>query len=213
MKKIVLVCVLSVTIQLSLHAWPNNLLFTLKPNNVELLDKVKTDLPMFKEKDGQTYIGKFIHPDIAKRAQIDLQKRGFETEVLAFFRAKPLPMEDAIVLVENLNGVEENTMLNGTKGSSSGSITIQKTKDVNSAYFTIQVGVFSRSVINDYGSDVREVQVNDQYYYFYGKFETIQEGNTKLAELRNRGYNDAFVTGFSLGQKVSAELLEKMLKT
>lgn len=213
MKKIVLVCVMIVAIQLSLHAWPNNLLFTLKPNNVELLDKVETDLPMFKEKDGQTYIGKFIHPDIAKRAQIDLQKRGFETEVLAFFRAKPLPMEDAIVLVENLNGVEENTMLNGTKGSSSGSITIQKAKDVNSAYFTIQLGVFSRSVINDYGNDVREVQVHDQYYYFYGKFETIEEGNSKLAELRNRGFDDAFVTGFSLGQKVSAELLEKMLKT
>ena len=202
-----------VATQLSLHAWPNNLVFTLKPQNLALLDKVETDLPMFKEKDGQTYIGKFIHPDIAKRAQMDLQKKGFETEVLAFFRAKPLPMEDAIVLVENLNSVEENTILTGTSGSSSGSITIQKTKDVNSAYFTIQVGVFSQSVINKFDADVREVQVNDQYYYFYGKFESIEEGNSKLAELKGSGYNDAFVTGFSLGQKVSAELLEKMMKS
>jgi hypothetical protein len=140
MKKIVIVCVL-LTIQLSLHAWPNNLIFTLKPNNVALLDKVKTDLPVFKEKDGETYLGKFIHPDIAKMAQVDLQKKGFETEILAFFRARPLPMEDALTLVENLNGVEENTMLTGTTGSSSGSVMIKQVKDVNEAYYTIQVGV------------------------------------------------------------------------
>ena len=211
MKKIVIVSVL-LTIQLSLHAWPNNLVFTLKPNNEELLDKVKTELPLFKEKDGVTYIGKFIHPDIAKRAQVTLKNKGFDTELKAFFRAKPLPMEDALTLVENLNSVEENTMLTGTKGSSSGTITIQKVNDANSAYFTIQVGVFSRSVIDKYGDDIREVQVNNKYYYFYGNND-MEMGNMKLEELQNQGYTDAFVTGFSLGQKVSAELLEKMLKT
>lgn len=212
MKKIVLVCVL-LTIQLSLHAWPNNLIFTLKPNNVALLDKVKTDLPVFKEKDGGTYLGKFVHPDIAKMAQSDLQKKGFDTEILAFFRAKPLPMEDALTLVENLNSVEENTMLTGTKGASSGSVMIKQVKDVNEAYFTIQVGVFSRSVLSDYGSDVREVKENDKYYYFYGKFEDIEECNKILAELKQKGHNDAFVTGFSLGQKVNPEILQRLLKT
>jgi hypothetical protein len=201
-----------VTTQLSLHAWPNNLVFTLKPNNVALLDKVETDLPLFKEKDGQTYIGKFIHPDIAKRAQLDLQKKGFETEVLAFFRAKPLPMEDALTLVENFNSVEENTMLTGTSGIGGGSVTIQKVKDVNSAYFTIQVGVFSKSVINDYGPDVREVQVDNKYYYYYGKFNTIEESNTALEQLKAKGFGDAFVAAFSMGQKVNPELLQKMMK-
>lgn len=212
MKKIVIISVL-LTIQLSLHAWPNNLIFTLKPNNAELLDKVETDLPHFKEKDGVTYIGKFIHPDIAKRAQTTLKNKGFDTEVKAFFRARPLPMEDALTLVENLNSVEENTMLTGTKGASSGTITIQKVNDANSAYFTIQVGVFSQSVIDQYGEDIREVQVNGKFYYFYGKYDDMDKGNMKLEELQSQGYTDAFVTGFSLGQKVSAELLEKMLKT
>lgn len=213
MKKIVIISLLLITFQLSLHAWPNNLIFTLKPNNIELLDKVETDLPMFREKDGHTYIGKFVHPDIAKRAQLDLKSKGFETEILAFFRARQLPMVDALTLVENLNSVEENTMLTGTKGSSSGTITIQKMKDVNSAYFTIQLGVYSRSVLDDFNSDVREVQVNDKFYYFYGKFNSLEKGNSELTELKNKGHVDAFVTGFSLGQKVSAELLEKMLKT
>ena len=212
MKKIVIISVL-LTIQLSLHAWPNNLIFTLKPNNAELLDKVETDLPHFKEKDGVTYIGKFIHPDIAKRAQTTLKNKGFDTEVKAFFRARPLPMEDALTLVENLNSVEENTMLTGTKGASSGTITIQKVNDANSAYFTIQVGVFSQSVIDQYGEDIREVQVNGKFYYFYGKYDDMDKGKMKLEELQGQGYTDAFVTGFSLGQKVSAELLEKMLKT
>lgn len=213
MKKIVIVSVLLSTIQLSLHAWPNNLVFTLKPNNAELVDKVETNLPHFIEKDGVTYIGKFIHPDIAKRAQTTLKSKGLDTELRAFFRTRPLPMEDALTLVENLNSVEENTMLNGTKGSSGGMITIQKSQDVNSAYYTIQVGVYSKSVINQYGKDIREVQVNDKYYYFYGKYDDINSGNMKLEELQGLGYTDAFVTGFSLGQKVSAELLEKMLKT
>jgi hypothetical protein len=213
MKRIVIISILLITFQLSLHAWPNNLIFTLKPNNIELLDKVETDLPTFKEKDGQIYIGKFVHPDIAKRAQRELLDKGFETEILAFFRTRELPMADALTLVENLNSVEENTMLSGTKGSNSGTITIQKMKDVNSAYFTIQIGVYTRSVAENFNEEIREIQVNGKFYYFYGKFDTMDESNMELSNLKGKGYNDAFVTGFSLGQKVSAELLQKMLKT
>lgn len=214
MKRIVILSVLLITIQFSLHAWPNNLIFTLKPNNAELLDKAETGYPLFKEKDGITYIGKFIHPDIAKMAQIDLLKKGFETEVLAFFRARPLPMKDALTLVENLNSLEENTMLAGTKVSSSkGSIIVHSNSDVNSAFFTIQLGVFTNSVKEDFKVDVREVEVNGKFYYYYGKYDTLDKGNVNLSELKGKGFEDAFITGFSLGQKVSAELLERMLKS
>jgi esterase/lipase len=60
---------------------------------------------------------------------------------------------------------------------------------------------------------VRELQVNDKFYYFYGKFESIEKGNEVLSELKEKGYDDAFITGFSLGQKMNAELLEKLLKS
>ena len=213
MKRIVLVSVLITAFQLCVHAWPNNLIFTLKPNNIELLDKIKTDLPKFTEKDGQTYLGKFIHPDIAKMAQRELENRGFQTEVLAFFRARPIPMEDALVLVENLNSQEESTMLSGTKGSSQGGFKVSSAKDVNSAYFTIQVGMYSKSRRDNFDLNVRELQVNDKFYYFYGKFESIEKGNEVLSELKEKGYDDAFITGFSLGQKMNAELLEKLLKS
>jgi len=213
MKRIVLVSVLITAFQLCAYAWPNNLIFTLKPNNIELLDKIKTDLPKFTEKDGQTYLGKFIHPDIAKMAQRELENRGFQTEVLAFFRARPIPMEDALVLVENLNSQEESTMLSGTKGSSQGGFKVSSAKDVNSAYFTIQVGMYSKSRRDNFDLNVRELQVNDKFYYFYGKFESIEKGNEVLSELKEKGYDDAFITGFSLGQKMNAELLEKLLKS
>lgn len=213
MKRIVLVSVLLTAFQLCLQAWPNNLIFTLKPSNIELLDKIKTDLPKFTEKDGQTYIGKFIHPDIAKMAQADLMNKGFDTEILAFFRARPLAMEDALALVENLNSQEESTMLLGTKGSSIGGIKVSNVSDINTAYFTVQIGVYSHPIENKFGVDVRELQVNDKYYYFYGKFDTIEKGNAVLSELKEEGFDDAFLTGFSLGQKMSAELLEKLLKS
>jgi hypothetical protein len=212
MKRVVLVIVLLLTIQLNSYAWPNNLIFTLKPTNVELLENVKTNYPLIKEKDGHTYIGKFIHPDIAKMAQIELEKLGINTEVLAFFRARPLPMEDALTLTENFNNVEENTMLSGTKVSKYGGVTVSKAKDVNEAYFTIQLGVFSKSVKDKFQSEVSEVFLNGKYYYFYGKYGSSDKGNKQLTEMVNNGHKDAFLTGFSLGQKVSADLLEKMLK-
>lgn len=211
MKKLVLVIILLQTIQLNSFAWPNNLIFTLKPNNVELLDKVKTDYPVIIAKDGQIYIGKFIHPDIAKMAQSELGKMGVITEVLAFFRARPLPMADALILTENLNSVEESTMLSGTKASNYGGVTVTKVRDVNSAYFTVQLGVFSKSIKSEFSVDVEEVFINGQYYYFYGKYDTLDNGNSQIAQLKSEGFNDAFLTGFSLGQKVSAEMLEKML--
>ncbi len=212
MKKVVLVIILLLTIQLNSYAWPNNLIFTLKPDNVELLEKINTGYPVIIEKDGQTYIGKFIHPDIAKMAQVELGKLGVTTEVLAFFRARPLPMEDALILTDNHNSVEENTMLTGTKASIFGGVTVSKVKEINAAYFTIQLGVFTKSIKNDFTVDVEEVFLNGKYYYFYGKYDTSKTGNTQLADLKNKGFDDAFLTGFSLGQKVSAELLDKMLK-
>lgn len=212
MKKVVLVIILLLTIQLNSYAWPNNLIFTLKPDNVELLEKIKTGYPVIIEKDGQTYIGKFIHPDIAKMAQDELGKLGVTTEVLAFFRARPLPMEDALILTDNHNSVEENTMLTGTKASIFGGVTVSKVNEINAAYFTIQLGIFSKSIKNEFTVDVEEVFLNGKYYYFYGKYDTSKKGNTQLEDLQNKGFDDAFLTGFSLGQKVSAELLDKMLK-
>lgn len=213
MNKVILVSIILITIQLKAFAWPNNLVFTLKPNNVELLDKVETKLPVFTEKDGITYIGRFIHPDIAKIAQVELQGKGMITEVLAFFRTKPLPMEDALILIENMNSQEEYTMLSGTKSSGGGGITFAKVKDVNAAYYTLQVGVYTHSVKDNFSIDVREVQINGEYYYFYGKYDNLEKSKEDLEKLQSDGFNDAFITGFSLGQKVSAELLEKMLKT
>jgi len=211
MKKVVLVIILLLTIQLNSYAWPNNLIFTLKPDNVELLEKLNTEYPVIKAKDGHTYIGKFIHPDIAKMAQVELGKLGVSTEVLAFFRARPLPMEDALILTENLNNVEENTMLSGTKASKFSGVTVTKVSEVNAAYFTIQLGVYSKSIKDEFTVDVEEVFLNGKYYYFYGKYETSDKGNLQIASLINDGFEDAFLTGFSLGQKVSAELLDKML--
>ena len=212
MKKVVLVIILLLTIQLNSFAWPNNLIFTLKPHNVELLEEIKTGYPVIIEKDGQTYIGKFIHPDIAKMAQVELGKLGVSTNLLAFFRTRPLPMEDALILIENHNSTEENTMLSGTKASIFGGVTVSKVNEVNLAYFTIQLGVFTKSVKNNFSIDVEEVFLKGKYYYFYGKYDTSIKGNSQLKELINKGHKDAFLTGFSLGQKVSAELLEKMLK-
>jgi len=104
-------------------------------------------------------------------------------------------------------------MLLGTKGSSMGGIKVSKVSDINTAYFTVQIGVYSQPIENKFGVDVRELQVNDKYYYFYGKFDTIEKGNAVLSELKEEGFDDAFLTGFSLGQKMSAELLEKLLKS
>ena len=213
MNRLIIITVLVFAIQLEAQAWPNNLIFTLKPENVEMLEEVETDMPVFKEKDGHTYIGKFAHPDIAELAQGQLRQKGVHTELLAFFRAKPLDLADARTLLNNLNQQEELTMLSGTKSASTGTITITKAKDVNSAYFTIQLGVYTKSVRSKFGDGVREVQLNGQYYYFYGKYDKLEESEIDLPDWLDKGYSDAFITGFSLGQKVSAELLDKMMKS
>ena len=119
MNRLIIITILVFAIQLEAKAWPNNLIFTLKPENVEILEEVETDIPVFKEKDGFTYIGKFAHPDIAELAQGQLLQKGVHTELLAFFRARPLDLADARTLLNNMARDRSSVLAKMTKTKTS----------------------------------------------------------------------------------------------
>ena len=238
MKNFIAILLFSLFFQLSGQAWPNNLIFTLKPQQgVEYINNT-LGFEVIEQKTGETFIGKFKNPYEAEVAQKRLANVGVTTDILAFFRARPIDLEEAIILSKNMNATEESTMLSGTSAkiwpgkvmrdtmrireSNNASIvedpiveeeieTKNVENDVNTTFFVIQLGVFSKTAKHKFQMEVKEKVINGKYYCFYGEFSSIDDANSELVNIKNMGYSDAFITGFDQDKKVSpSEVKDKL---
>jgi len=224
------------------QAWPNNLVFTLKPlEGVEF----KNNTLGFEviEDNSSIFIGKFKKLHQAEVAQERLSDIGVNTEMCAFFRAGSINIEDAKTLSANMNQQEESTMLNKTSfqqqlpndriileplpkenemaktitdennsatHTKSTSSAIKNEKD---AYFTIQLGVFSKSAKHKFQIEVQERVINGKYYCFYGRYFSIDDAKKELMTIKDKGYNDAFITGIDRGNKVSPSVVKDIINS
>jgi len=237
MKKFVSILVLLMFFQSIGQAWPNNLIFTLKPlEGVEYLNNT-LGFELIEENSGDTYIGKFKNPNEAEVAQTRLENVGISTDMMAFFRARPIDIDEAKILSKNMNAEEESTMLSGTTKVWPGKVmrdtmklkeskTVSKPEDpiveqdseekisentVNTTFFVIQLGVFSKSSKHNFQIDVQERVINGKYYCFYGEFNAVDDAETQLIKIKDKGYNDAFITGLDQGKKVSPSVIKEKL--
>ena len=114
MKSFVSILLLIILFQLNGMAWPNNLIFTLKPHDgIEYRDNT-LGFEVIEQNSGDTFIGKFKNPNSAEVAQERLANVGVTTEMMAFFRNREINLDEAIILSKNMNAEEESTMLSGT---------------------------------------------------------------------------------------------------
>jgi len=228
--------------QLAGQAWPNNLVFTLKPSEGVEFKNNTLGFEIIEENKGKSFIGKFKKLQQAEVAQERLSSVGIETEMCAFFRAERINIEDAKILSANMNQQEESTMLSNTSykhlpedritleplpketkkfitetdkniiDSPSAAIKTKNSTDVN-AFFTIQIGVFSTSAKHKFKMKVNERVINGKYYCFYGQYFSIEDAKKQLMTLKDKGYNDAFITGFDRGNKVSPTVVKDIIKS
>lgn len=219
--------------QLDGQAWPNNLVYTLTP--VEGVDLKNNTLgfELIEENTGKTFIGKFKKLHQAEVAQQRLSDVGVKTEMCAFFRAEQINLEDAKILSANMNLEEESTMLSGTttrvwpgkimndemnqeksnRDSKSENPIPDTKKEANNTFYTIQLGVFSKSAKHKYKIEVNERVINEKYYCFFGQYFSIDDAKKELITMKNKGYNDAFITGFDRGNKVSPKVVKEILNS
>jgi hypothetical protein len=83
---------------------------------------------------------------------------------------------------------------------------------IANSYFTIQLGVFSKSVKHKFKIEVNERVINEKYYCFYGKYFSIDDANEQLMIIKNKGYNDAFITGIDRDNKVDPNIIKNILE-
>ncbi len=238
MKKVVSIFMFLIFFQLSGQAWPNNLIFTLKPQEGIEFRKNTLGFEVIEDKSGGTFIGKFKKLNEAEVAQKRLASVGVITNMLAFFRSRSINLEEARILSKNMNATEETTMLSGTSTRvwpgrvMSDSIKKEKSEiesntdnpseeiedrtkiienEVNTSFYTIQIGVFSKTSKHKFQMEVQEKVINGKYYCFYGEFPSIDNAESELMKIKNMGYNDAFITGFDQGIKVSPSVVKEIL--
>lgn len=237
MKNFVSILLFSLFFQVIGQAWPNNLIFTLKPlEGIEYRNNT-LGFELIEENSGDTYIGKFKNSNEAEVAQNRLENVGITTDMMAFFRSRPIDIDEAKILSKNMNAEEESTMLSGTTRVWPGKVMrdtmkIDQSNNVskldepiveekiveetvvnaaNTTFFTIQLGVFSKSSKHNFQIDVEEKEINGKYYCFYGQYLSIDDANLKLMKTKDMGYNDAFITGFDQGKKVSPSVVKEIL--
>lgn len=229
-KNLIILSFVILFIRIDAQAWPNNLLFTLEAkSNVTLQEPLPSDYEII-QAGGEIYIGKFKLPEEAENAQNHLKDLGIQTELKAFFRARPIDLKDAITLSKNMNSHEEAVMLDKTKSvpevskkateqqkspkakpKNESPVPEKPSTDKNRAYFTIQLGVFSKSVKHKYNFEVKEKVINGKYYCFYGSFLSLDDAKNHLKEIKEKGYEDAFITGFNGDKKVKVEIVKQVL--
>lgn len=237
MKSFVSILLFIILFQLNGLAWPNNLIFTLKPHDgIEYCDNT-LGFEVIEQNSGDTFIGKFKNPNSAEVAQERLANVGVTTEMMAFFRNREINLDEAIILSKNMNAEEESTMLSGTTKIWPGRVmkdtmkieendvasnfedtVVEEEKEVESAenvvntsFYAIQLGVFSKTAKHKFQMEVKENVINGKYYCFYGQFSSIEDANSELVKIKNMGYSDAFITGFDQGEKVSPSVVKEIL--
>jgi hypothetical protein len=240
MKKFVSILLFVLFFQVYAQAWPNSLIFTLKPMEGVKFSNNTLGFEVIEQNSGDTYIGKFKYLKVAEIAQKRLANVGVTTNMLAFFRARPIDLEEAKILSKNMNATEESTMLSGTTTKiwpgkvmrdtmkieqnytaieiedpivDEKDIAIEIENDKNETFFVIQLGVFSITSKHKFQFEVEERVINGKYYCFYGQYYSIYEAESQLVKTKNLGYSDAFITGFDQGKKVSPTVVKEILES
>ncbi|MEQ8522396.1 MAG: hypothetical protein RIC15_09630 [Vicingaceae bacterium] len=80
-------------------------------------------------------------------------------------------------------------------------------KDIGGVFFTVQVGVYTNTVLPERLKTIRELNSelldNGNIRYSAGQFKTIEQARQRQGEVVSRGISDAFVTAYRNGQRIS----------
>lgn len=165
----------------------------------------------------------------ANRAKNEIRTLGYnDAFVVAFMDGKRIPFDE----LRNLGDVDltvpasaeaditlpsrnvPNEVLNTPstirdRGQVSNAIAEQtvNTRDVTGMFFTVQVGVYSNTVLPERLQGIRDLNSelldNGNIRYSAGQFNTLEQARSRESDVVSQGVDDAFITAYLDGNRIS----------
>jgi hypothetical protein len=178
--------------------------------------------------------GFFKTYDRADQVKMDIRRMGYsDAFVVAYKDGKRIPIYEAIRTTEK--NPEAELSKETTNAPAPTSVSTPATKDVASYYkgvpnaapavqvettkglfYTVQVGVYSKptpaSKLYNIAPLNSELTANQKIRYTAGRFTSLQDAVNKRAEARRLGLQDAFITVYYNGKRITMSEADALLK-
>ncbi len=144
----------------------------------------------------------------AIEARNEIRKMGYaDAFVVVYKDGKRISIEAAEKAKEEEKKNPKPNVNNEPKATSDKELAANKIEDDENGYFTIQVGVFGRPALEGEitlpNLNMEYVPSKNLYRYSSGQYMKRSEAQAQLSKIRALGYEDAFVTAYFKGKKIS----------
>jgi hypothetical protein len=184
----------------NIHSLPNGVVFRVdigtfeQPINTDKIVDYQPVSAIKKDDKVQYHVGAFTNFLKAQKARNMLKEQGFKVDVVAYFNSKPIALDDAFVLMNNMNKYDEKDI----KPISTAELNALLDKTANHEfYYTIQIGLYKNSSINDFFDLPKTVDETiterGEYRYTYGTFSSYEEAVQVCKTTLDYGMKDALV--------------------
>jgi hypothetical protein len=189
---------------------PNGLIFRVIVENMDAkLDASEFEKyqPInFKEEDQLfTYeVGAFKDFIRAQKAKNEVKANGYQkADLVAYFNNKPVSLDDAFVLLDNQNHIDQKGGFGFTEQQIDDLLSAVEKPDF---YYTVQIGVFNTQQVNnffDLPKTINERVTNKgNFRYAYGHYYTIHDAKAALGFMKDSGMNNAFITAYDDDERI-----------
>lgn len=144
----------------------------------------------------------------AMEARNEIRKMGYaDAFVVVYKDGKRISIEAAEKAKEEEKKNPKPIVNNEPKATSDKQLAANKIEDDENGYFTIQVGVFGRPALEGEitlpNLNMEYVPSKNLYRYSSGQYMKRSEAQAQLSKIKALGYEDAFVTAYFKGKKIS----------
>ena len=165
----------------------------------------------------------FTSIESAKPKKSDARARGIKDAfITAYFKGERISLSEASKLLkENGSSILEKvddfvanvedeatpTDESVTYNKAPGSVPAKAAEAHTGLFFTVQIGVYSKPVTNNYLNNVTPLITkkleNGQMRYSSGMFKSIEDASVKRTEVLQKGVKHAYVTAYYEGKRIT----------
>ncbi|MCB9195369.1 MAG: SPOR domain-containing protein [Flavobacteriales bacterium] len=143
-------------------------------------------------------VGEFEDYFVAMKNQYKIEEFGYDSTILvAFFNNSEITIDDAFLLMDNKNSVDQNNL--SYMSEQEMDLALQSVQN-EEFYYTIQIGIYSEESVNrffDFPKSVDETITDKGYFrYSVGKYKTLQDAKDALVILQKDYFENAFIIAF-----------------
>jgi N-acetylmuramoyl-L-alanine amidase len=153
------------------------------------------------------------YKQIIALADINFKNKKYNEAQKLYLTAEDLIPNNSTHLKNRLSEIE--TIL-GKENSNQGLTNSLKEGNISSIYFGVQFANLDKEVdaIKEFSNlkDVAYYKTGNQFKYYAGKFNTIEEAGKEQANLKLLGYKDCFIVAFKDGIRINIEEARKLIK-